>query len=330
MKRREFITLLGGVLIGWPGMSIAQQADRPRRVGVLMRIAEDDPRAKDDVQTFQRGLEKLGWTAGRNILIDYRWAAGSNERAQALAKELTQLKPDALVAHGTSMLEATRRATRTIPIVFTMISDPVGQGFVVTLARPGGNATGFTSFEFSIGGKWLELIKEFSPGVKRAEVMFNPVTAPYASSYLHSIESAALSSAVDVTAAPIRDGADIERTITALGREPGGSLIVLPDTFTDVHRDLIIALAARHRLPAVYPYRHFAAAGGLMIYGPDAAQMIGRTADYVDRILRGAKPAELPVQQPNKFELVVNLKTAKALGFTVPPTLLARADEVIE
>ena len=329
MRRREFITFLGGAAV-WPLAARAQQADRMRRVGVLMRIAEDDPGAKADVQTFQRGLEKLGWTAGRNILIDYRWAAGSDVRAQALAKELVELKPDAVVAYGTAMLEAARRATRTIPIVFTMVSDPVGQGFVVSLARPGGNATGFTSFEFSIGGKWLELIKEMSPGVKRAEVMFNPVTAPFASSYLHSIESAAPSFAVDVTGAPVRDDADIERVITALGREPGGSLIVVPDTFTDVHRDVIIALAARHRLPAIYPYTHFVISGGLMAYGPDAAQMFGRTADYVDRILRGAKPAELAVQQPNKFELVVNLKTAKALDFTVPPTLIARADEVIE
>jgi putative ABC transport system substrate-binding protein len=247
-----------------------------------------------------------------------------------LAKELVELKPDALVAYGTLMLQAARRATKTIPIVFTMVSDPVGQGFVMSLARPGGNATGFTSFEFSIGGKWLELIKEMSPSVTRAELMFNPVTAPYAPSYVHSVESAPLSFAVDVSSAPVRDDADIERAITALGREPGGSLIVVPDTFTDAHRDLIIALAARHRLPAVYPYTYFAADGGLMTYGPDAAQLFGRTAEYVDRILRGTKPSDLPVQQPNKFELVVNLKTAKAIGLTVPPTLLARADEVIE
>ncbi len=330
LRRREFITVLGGAVIGWPGISIAEGADAPRRIGVLMRIAKDDPSAKADVQTFERGLEKLGWIAGRNVLIDYRWAVGSDERGQSLAKELVALKPDALVVYGTSMLEATRRATRTIPIVFTMVSDPVGQGFVATLARPGGNATGFTSFEFSIGGKWLELIKEISPRVKRAEVMYNPVTAPYGTSYLHSVESAALSFAVDVTGAPIRDDADIERIITALGGEQDGSLIVVPDTFTDVHRDLIIRLVARHRLPAVYPYTPFAESGGLIAYGPDPAHMFGRTADYVDRILRGAKPADLPVQQPNKFELVVNLKAAETLGFTLPPTLLARADRVIE
>ena len=330
LRRREFITVLGGAVIAWPGMSIAEGADGPRRVGVLMRIAEDDPSAQTDVQTFQRGLEKLGWTAGRNVLIEYRWAAGSEERGQALAKELVALKPDALVAYGTPMLEATRRATRTIPIVFTMVTDPVGQGFVVTLARPGGNATGFTSFEVSIGGKWLELIKEISPRVKRAELMFNPVTAPYGTSYLHSAESAAASFGVDVTGAPIRDDADIERIITALGGAQSGSLIVVPDTFTDVRRDLIIELIARHRLPAVYPYTHFAESGGLIAYGPDPAHMFGRTADYVDRILRGAKPADLPVQQPNKFELVVNLKTANVLGFAVPPMLMARADRIIE
>src|SRR6516164_9685483 len=218
-------TTLGGAVIGWSGVSIAEEANGPRRLGVLMRIAEDDPSAQTDVQTFQRGLEKLGWTAGRNVLIEYRWAAGSEERGQALAKELVALKPDALVAYGTPMLEATRRATRTIPIVFTMVTDPVGQGFVVTLARPGGNATGFTSFEVSIGGKWLELIKEISPRVKRAELMFNPVTAPYGTSYLHSAESAAASFGVDVTGAPIRDDADIERIITALGGAQSGSLI---------------------------------------------------------------------------------------------------------
>jgi len=323
-------TTLGGAVIGWSGMSIAEEANGPRRVGVLMRIAEDDPSAPAVVQTFQRGLEKLGWTAGRNVLIDYRWAAGSNERAQALAKELVELKPDTLVTYGTPMLEAARRATKTIPIIFTMVSDPVGQGFVASLARPGGNVTGFSSFEFSIGGKWLELIKEISPEVKRAEVMFNPITAPFAQSYLHSVESAALSLGVDVTSAPIRDDTDIERIVTALGREPGGSLIVIPDTFTDVHRDLIIALVARHRLLAVYSYTYFAASGGLMTYGPDSAQMFERTADYVDRVLHGTKLVDLPVQQPNKFELVINLKTAKALGFTVPPTLIARADKVIE
>ena len=330
LSRREFVTVLGGGLIGCLGTSLAEGADGARRVGVLMRIAEDDPGAQANVQTFQRGLEKLGWITGRNVLIDYRWAAGSNERGQALAKELVELKPDVLVAYGTPMLEITRRAARTIPIVFTMVTDPVGQGFVVTLARPGGNATGFTSFEVSIAGKWLELIKEISPRVKRAEVMFNPITAPYGTSYLHSAELAALSFGVDVTGAPIRDDGDIERFISALGGEQGGSLIVVPDTFTDVRRDLIIALIARHRLPAVYPYTHFAKSGGLMAYGPDPAHMFGRTADYVDRILRGEKPADLPVQQPNKFELVVNLKTAKALGLEVPPTLLARADEVIE
>ena len=314
LSRREFVTVLGGGLIVCPGTLLAEGADGARRVGVLMRIAEDDPGAQANVQTFQRGLEKLGWITGRNVLIDYRWAAGSNERGQALAKELVELKPDVLVAYGTPMLEVTRRAARTIPIVFTMVTDPVGQGFVVTLARPGGNATGFTSFEVSIAGKWLELIKEISPRVKRAEVMFNPITAPYGTSYLHSAEY----------------DRDIERIISALGGEQGGSLIVVPDTFTDVRRDLIIALIARHRLPAVYPYTHFAKSGGLMAYGPDPAHMFGRTADYVDRILRGEKPADLPVQQPNKFELVVNLKTAKALGLEVPPTLLARADEVIE
>ena len=330
IRRREFLSTLGTAAAAWPLSARARQGERVRRVGVLMRVADDDLSAPADVQTFQRGLEKLGWMAGRNILIDYRWAAGSSERAQALAKELVELKPDALVVYGTPMLDAARRSTKTIPIVFAMVSDPVGQGFVVSLARPGGNATGFTSFEFSIGGKWLELIKEMSPGVKRAEVMFNPITAPYGTSYLHSVESAAQSFAVDITSAPIHDDSDIERVISALGREPGGSLIVIPDTFTDVHRDLIIALAARYRLPSVYPYTPFAADGGLMTYGPDPAQMFGRTADYVDRILRGAKPADLPVQQPNKFELVINLKTAKALGLEMPPLLLARADEVIE
>ena len=330
MRRREFITLLGGAVIGWPSMSIAAPADGRPRVGVLMRIAENDPGSQAEVQAFQRGLEKLGWTAGRNILIEYRWAAGSNDRAKALAKELVELKPEALVADGTTMLEITRRATMTIPIVFTMVSDPVGQGFVLSLARPGGNATGFTSFEFSTGGKWLELIREASPSVKRAGVIFNPVTAPYAPSYLHSIESAAVPIAVDVTGAPILNVTDIEHVITPFGQDPGGSLIVIPDTFTDAHAASIIALAGRYRLPAIYPYTHFAKAGGLMTYGPDPAQMFGRAADYVDRILRGERPADLPVQQPSKYELIVNLKAAKAINLTMPPTLIARADRVIE
>ena len=311
-------------------MSIAQPADGPSRVGVLMRVAEDDPSARDDVQAFQRGLEKLGWTAGSNVTIDYRWAAGSNDRARRFAKELVELKPNALVAYGTAMLEAIRSATKTMPIVFTMVSDPVGQGFVVSLSRPGGNATGFTSFEFSTGGKWLELIKEASPSVKRAGVIFNPVTAPYATSYLHSIESAAVPFAVDVTGAPILNVADIEHVITRFGQDPGGSLIVIPDTFTDAHAASIIALATRYRLPAMYPYTHFAKAGGLMTFGPDPAQMFDRTADYVDRILRGASPADLPVQEPSKYELIVNLKAAKAINLTMPPTLVARADRVIE
>jgi putative tryptophan/tyrosine transport system substrate-binding protein len=330
IRRREFVTLLGSATAAWPAMSIAQPAGEPPRVAVLMRVAEDDPNAQDDAQAFQRGLEKLGWTAGRNILIDYRWAAGSSARAQTMAKELVELKPNVLVAYGTAMLEAIRRATKTIPIVFTMVSDPVGQGFVVSLSRPGGNATGFTSFEFSTGGKWLDLIKEASPGVKRAGVIFNPVTAPYATSYLHSIESAAVPFAVDVTGAPVQNDADIERVITALGQDPGGSLIVVPDTFTDVHAGSIISLAARYRLPAVYPYTQFAKAGGLMTFGPDPAQMFGRAADYVDRILRGASPADLPVQEPNKYELIVNLKAAKAIDLALPPTLIARADRVIE
>jgi putative ABC transport system substrate-binding protein len=332
MRRREFIVHLGGatVAVAWPAMSIAQPAGELPRVGVLMRVAEDDPNAQDDVRGFQRGLEKLGWTAGRNIIIDYRWAAGSNERAQTLAKELVGLKPNALVAYGTAMLDAIRRATKTIPIVFTMVSDPVGQGFVVSLSRPGGNATGFTSFEFSTGGKWLELIKEASPSIKRAGVIFNPVTAPYATSYLHSIESAAVPLAVDVTAVPIHDAADVERVITAFGQDAGGSLIVIPDTFTDVYGGSIIGLAARYRLPSIYPYTHFATAGGLMTYGPDPAQMFDRAGDYVDRILRGERPADLPVQQPSKYELIVNLKAAKAIGLTIPPTLIARADRVIE
>ena len=330
IRRREFVTLLGSAMGAWPAMSIAQPSGGPPRVGVLMRVAEDDPSARDDVRTFEGGLGKLGWTVGNNILIDYRWAAGSNDRAQTLAKELVELKPDTLVAYGTAMLEAIRRATKTIPIVFTMVSDPVGQGYVVSLSRPGGNATGFTSFEFSTGGKWLELIREASPSIKRVGVIFNPVTAPYAPSYLHSIESAAVPIAVDVTGAPILNVADIEHVMTPFGQDPGGSLIVIPDTFTDAHAASIIALAGRYRLPAMYPYTHFAKAGGLMTYGPDPAQMFGRAADYVDRILRGERPADLPVQQPSKYELIVNLKAAKAINLTMPPTLIARADRVIE
>ena len=280
---------------------------------------------------FQQSLQKLGWAEGRNIRIDYRWAAGDADRLQTFAKEVIELHPDVILTHTTLAVATLRRETPTIPIVFVTLSDPIGSGFIASLAHPGGNNTGFINVDHTLGSKWLELVKEVAPGVKRAALLFNPDTAAaFYAAYLHPFETAGRSLLVETTAAPFRNKEEIESAIAALGREPAGALVVIPDIPTLVHRDLIIALAAQHRVPAIYPFRYFVASSGLMSYGVDPVEMHRRAAAYVDRILRGEKAADLPVQAPTKFELVINLKTAKALGLTVPPTLLARADEVIE
>jgi putative ABC transport system substrate-binding protein len=329
MKRREFIGLLGGG-VAWPVAAGAQQPERIRHIAILSGSAANDQNNRSWLSAFEDGLSGFGWQAGRNLHFERRFAAGDIVELQRFAKELVQLKPDLIFTTNTPGAIALLRETRTIPIVFTNIFDPLGSGLVSSLARPGGNATGFSNFEFGIGGKWLELIKEIAPQTKRTSLVFNRPTATYSGGFIQSLESAARSFAVDLIVSPVDYVAQIEDVVNAQAREPGGSLIVLPNIFTVTHRQVIISSSARHRLPAVYPYRVMAAEGGLAAYGPEITDLYRRAAPYADRILRGISPGDLPVQQPTKFELVVNLKTANALGLTVPPTLLARADEVIE
>ena len=331
MRRRQFITLLGGAAAAWPLTARAQQGERMRRIGVLMAHAERDPEFQTYVDAFLEGLQKLGWTEGRNIRIDIRWGALDDaELRQRLAKELIELHPDLILTQNTPPTASMLQQTRTIPVIFVIVTDPVGSGFVASLARPGGNATGFTIMEPTMSGKWLELLKEIAPRVTRAAFLFNPATAPYVSYYLNPFNAAASSLGLEAIAAPVHDTSEIETVIAAHAREPNGALIVIPDGFLNVHRAEIIILAARYRLPAVYPWRFFAEAGGLLSYGSEQRDEFLLAASYADRILKGEKPSELPVQAPVKFELVINLKTAKALGLEVPPTLLASADEVIE
>src|ERR1700730_1481711 len=332
MRRREFVTLIGGATVAWPLAARAQQDDRVRRIGVLIECDENDPEAKAYPSGLTRGLAQLGWTDGRNVRIDIRWAAGSAERMQMFAKELIDLQPDVIVASSTPVTAAVQRETQTIPIVFVTVADPIRAGFVASLPRPGGNLTGFINLEISIAGKCLELLTEIAPRVKRVAMIFNPDTAPGGGSFfLPLFEAAARSLNVEPITSPVRSDAEIEMVITALGREPGGGIVALPDAFMAVHRVAIISLAARNKVPAVGALpQSFARDGGLLSYGADIGDLFRRAAPYVDRILRGAKPAELPVQLPIKFEMVVNAKTAKALGLTVPPSILLRADEVIE
>jgi len=326
MKRREFITLLGGAA-AWP-LAARAQAQRLRRIGVLTGDAEDDPEVRARFTAFQQGLESLGWSVGGNIRIDYRFAANNLDRYQPLAKELVRLRPDLLLAYATPIAVTLQRETRTIPIVFVNVSDPVGSGLVASLAQPNGNLTGLMLYEEGITGKWLAMLKEITPALSRAALIANPKRTPY-DYFVRSAKSAASVLGIDLTPSPIDTAMDIEGVILSLAREPKGGLVVLPGTPVE-HRDLVISLTARHRVPAVYPFRFFVAAGGLMSYGTDFLYQSRQAATYVDRILRGAKPADLPVQIPTKYETVLNLKTAKSLGFDVPPMLLARADEVIE
>jgi putative tryptophan/tyrosine transport system substrate-binding protein len=331
MRRRDFIKVLGGAAVVWPFAARAQQAAVVRRVGMLSSLAESDAEAQALVAALHQTLAELGWVDGRNLRIDHRWAAGDPRRLTAFAKELLGLQPDVVVGHTTPSVIALRKETDTIPIVFVQISDPIGTGFITNLARPGGNITGFTNFESSMGGKWVEILKEIAPGVTRVALLFNPETAPYVIRYYQGpFEAAAPLFGVQPSINPVHNDLEVDGAITALGREPGGGLIVMPDGFNIVHRERIIRLAAQHKLPVIYPYRFAVTEGGLVSYGTDVTDLFRRAASYVDRILRGTKPAELPVQAPVKFELVINLKTAKALGLTVPMTLQAGADEVIE
>jgi putative ABC transport system substrate-binding protein len=327
MRRREFIGLIGGATT-WPLKVVAQQAEHVRRIGFLLGLTENDPEARIRITAFRHGLEATGWTEAHNIRIDYRFAGGDPERIRAHVEELVASAPHVIVAHSTPVVAALKRATGTVPIVFVAVNDPVGQGLVKSLAHPGGNITGFSFVEFEMIGKCLGLLKEIAPGVTRASLMFDPDLAPYFSIYLKQIGANPGRLAVELTEAPVRDTSEIEAVIARL--TPDGGLIVAPDPFTVVNREVVIRSVERHRLPAIFTLRQEVVEGALMSYGPDAADIFRRSASYVDRILKGAKPDELPVQAPTKFELVINLKTAKALGLDVPLQLQQRADEVIE
>jgi putative ABC transport system substrate-binding protein len=330
MRRREFISLLGGAAATWPLAAVAQQGERVRRIGVLISATMDDPEYQARVAAFHQGLQQLGWNDGRNVAIDTRWVTTNPDDIRKNAAGLAALAPDVILAgSGTATVAPLLQATRTVPIVFVVVIDPVGAGFIDSLARPGGNATGFTVFEYGMSGKWLELLKQLAPTLTRAAVLRDPTIASGIGQFA-AVQAVAPSLGVDLSSVDVRDAAEIERAITAFARSSNGGLIVTASVLATSHRDLIIALADRLRLPAVYPYRRFVDDGGLISYGPDFVDQFRQAAGYVDRILKGEKPADLPVQAPTKYELAINLKTAKELGLSIPPAVLARADEVIE
>jgi len=329
VRRREFIVLLGSATAAGPSAARAQQPERMRRVGVISALTADDSEALARNAAFLQGLGELGWTVGRNVRIDYRWSAGNLENSRKYAAELVALAPDVILAPSGANVGELQQASRTVPIVFAGVIDPVGSGFVDSLARPGGNATGFLLFEYSLSGKWLELLKQIAPSVTRAAVLRDTAN-PAGNAQLAAIQVVAQSLGVEVSPANMRDAGEIERAFAVFARHGNGGLIVTGSTSGTVHRNLIVTLAARHKLPAVYPFRFFVTGGGLISYGPDFIDQYRRAAGYVDRILKGEKPADLPVQAPTKYELAINVKAAKALGLTIPPALLARADEVIE
>jgi putative tryptophan/tyrosine transport system substrate-binding protein len=330
MRRREFITLLGGLVATWPLVALAQQADRMRRIGVLFGSATDDSEYQARFGAFLQGLQQLGWADGRNVRIDTRWATTNPDDIRRHAAELAALAPDViLAATGSATVAPLLQATRTVPIVFVLVIDPVGAGFVASLAQPGGNATGFTIFEYGMSGKWLELLKAIAPIVTRVAVLRDPAIASGIGQFA-TVQAVAPSFGVELSPVDVRDAPEIERAVTAFARSGNGGLIVTASALATRYRDLIITLAARHKLPAVYSRRLFVADGGLLSYGPDYVDQFRRAAGYVDRILKGEKPADMPVQAPTRYELVINLKTAKALGLTIPESFLLRADEVIE
>ena len=331
MKRREFIALIGGAAAGSPQLAAwAQRQDRVRHIGALMALEANDPDAQARANAFEQGLQQLGWAVGRNLHIEYRWLGSDVGRVQTYAAEIVGLRPDVILANTTPVLEALHKQTRTIPIVFVMIIDPVSRGFVSSLARPGGNITGFMNFDFPMGGKWVELLKQVAPGITSITAIFNPNTAPHGEAFFQQIKTSASSFGDEAIEARVFDVAELEKTIAEIATKPNGGLLIVPDIFTTTHKDLIAALALRHQLPGIYPFKYFASRGGLISYGVDAIETFSKAADYVSRILEGAHPKDLPVQAPTKFELVINLKTAKALGLDVPIHLQQLADEVIE
>jgi putative ABC transport system substrate-binding protein len=330
VKRREFITLLGGAAAAWPLAARAQQPERMRRIGVLMSISEDDPLAQARVAAFRQALGELGWTEGRNLTITWRWTGGNIVRVREYAAELVRLAPEVILANGTPNVAALQGATTTIPIVFAVVNDPVAQGFIASMAHPGGNITGFSFLEYSLVGKSLEMLKQVAPDIVRVSLMFNPETYPYYNIHLRSFEAVAKMLSLELAAAPIRNPAEIEESIAMMARRPGSALLVTPDPFTVVHRGAIIQAAEQYRVPANYSYRQHVREGALMSYGADTIDVFRRSASYVDRILKGAKPTDLPAQAPVKFEMAINLKAAKVLGLQIPDKLLALADEVIE
>jgi putative ABC transport system substrate-binding protein len=329
MRRRDFIALLGGGAAAWPLATHAQQ-ERVRRVAAVLSIAKNDSEAQARLAALRRGLAAAGWSEGKNLHLDYYFAEGSVEEARSIAAEVVRSQPDLILANGTLMLASLKQLERTIPIVFAVANDPVGQGFVRSYARPGGNITGFTFFELELIGKWLTVLTDLSPGIKRSALLFNPMATPFYAAALRSFEATQHAGSAKVSAAPITSPDEIESVVAALAREPGGSLMASADPFIVVHRRAILEAAQRYALPAISPYRQFTIEGGLVSYGPDTTDIFERSAVYVDRILKGASPSDLPVQSPTKFQFVVNLKTAKALGLTIPAILQATADEVIE
>jgi len=330
MRRREFITLVGGAATIWPLAARAQRTDRMRTVGMLLGLAEKDPETLNRVKAFQLGMRDLGWIEGRNVQIEYRFAGTNLESVNTYVAELIRLKPDVIVAQSTAVMVALRRATSTIPIVFAMLSDPVSQGFISNLAHPEGNITGFSFLESDIVGKWMNLLSDVKPNLSRVALMFNPDTAPFFDTYLRTFKALLQQTSVDVEAVHVRSVADVESAVAKLGREPGSGLIAASDTFILAVRGVILKAADQHRVPVISPYRQFVIEGSLMSYGPDSADIFRRSASYVDRVLKGEPPGNLPAQSPVKFELVVNLKTAKALGLSLRESFLQLADEVIE
>ena len=330
MKRREFITLVGGAAVAWPLTARAQQSERKARVGVLMGIGESDPEAGPRAEALEQGFRELGWVKGKNLQLDYRWTAGDLDRAQRFASELVELKPDLIVVHSTPAVKALRRVTTSIPMVFVLVADPIGSGFVQNLSHPGGNITGFMNVDAPMTSKWLELIVDIAPKTRQVALIYNPNTAPFYQDFLRTFDDTAPKFNVRGMATPVTDAAGIERAIKELGQSPDIAIFVLPDVFVQVHRALIIKLAEQYRVPAIYPYRFFPTSGGLLYYGIDTVIVFRQAAGYADKILKGAAPNDLPVQAPLSFKLIVNLKAAHAIGLTIPESFLLRADEVIE